>query len=72
MQTHAVPSASMLDQYVQLFADTIAQQFEMPAREALRRINCELGGNPMTRHVRLRLREFAHELQVRPSDAATY
>ena len=68
MHAHAIPAASMLDDYLQLFADTVAEQFEMPARDAVRRINAELGRNPLTRHVRMRLRDLAQELQVRPSD----
>jgi hypothetical protein len=69
MQNRAIPSCSLFDQYVQDFADTIAEQFQLPPREALRKINSELAGNPMTRHVRLRLRDMPQELQVRPTDA---
>jgi len=72
MQNGAIPSSpscSLLDEYVQVFADTIAREFQLPAREALRRINAELAGNPITRHVRLRLRDMSQELQVRPTDA---
>jgi hypothetical protein len=69
MQTRGIPSSSLFDQYIQLFADTIADEFQLPAREALRRINYELAGNPATRNIRLRLREFGQELQVRPTDA---
>jgi hypothetical protein len=68
MRTSATPSCSLLDQYVQIFADTIAEEFQLPAREALRRINLELGENPMTQHVRLRLRDMRDELLVRPTD----
>jgi len=68
MQTSAIPTCSLFDQYVQIFADTIAEEFQLPAREALRRINLELAGNPVTRHVRLRLRDMRDELQVRPTD----
>ena len=69
MQDRATLSCSLLEEYVQVFADTIAQEFQLPAREALRRINCELAGNPITRHMRLRLRDMPQELQARPSDA---
>ena len=69
MQTSAIPSCSLFDQYVQLFADTIAEEFQLPARAALRRINSDLASNPATRHVRLRLRDMREELQVRPTDA---
>ena len=68
MRTSTIPSCSLLDEYVQIFADTIAEEFQLPAREALRRINLELGDNPMTRHVRLRLRDMRDELQARPTD----
>jgi len=69
MQTSAIASCSLLDQYVQVFADTIAQEFQLPASEALRRINCELARNPSTQHVRLRLRDMREELQARTTDA---
>lgn len=69
MQNRAIPSCSLLDHYVQVFADTIAEQFQLPPREALRRINGELADNPLTQHVRLRLRDMPQELQVRPTDA---
>jgi hypothetical protein len=69
MQTNGFPSSSVLDQYIQVFADTIAQEFGLPAAEALRRINAELAGNPVTQHVRLRLRDMLQELQARETDA---
>ena len=70
MHSNGIPSESLVEQYIEIFADAIAQEFQLPAREALRRINYELSGNPLTRNMRLRLRDLAHELQVRPSDAA--
>jgi hypothetical protein len=69
MQNRAIPPCSLLDHYVQVFADTIAEEFQLPAREALRHINVELAGNPLTQHMRLRLRDMSQELQARPTDA---
>ena len=68
MQTRAVASHSLFDQCIQLFAETIAEQFHMPAPEALRQINRDLAANPLTRNFRLGLRDLTQELQVRPTD----
>jgi hypothetical protein len=56
MYAHANASHSVFDEGTKNFAEAIAEQFRLPAEEALRRINAELAANPMTRGIRLDLR----------------
>ena len=53
MRYPGITSRLLFDQCLQVFADSIAQEFAMPAPEALRQINDELARNAMTRGVRL-------------------
>jgi hypothetical protein len=39
-----------------VFADHLIEAFQMPAEEAVERVNCELRANPATRHFQLQLR----------------
>jgi len=41
---------------IAVFRQYLTQAFQMPAEQALARINRELGANPLTRHMRLQLR----------------
>jgi hypothetical protein len=50
------PTKHPCDASIQLFADTIAEQFGMPAAEALLHINAALGADPLTRGIVLDLR----------------
>ena len=71
MQTHELPpAAALLDQYVQHFAGTIAPRLQTPAREALRRVNCELGATRTTRPLSPRSRAERRISVASPARAA--
>ena len=69
MQNRIYPSRTpLLDECMQVFAETIAEQFRMPASEAIRVINAELATNPLTRGMQLELPDPQLELQVCQAD----
>ena len=50
-----IPATPLCDECIRLFEQTIVEQFQMPAAEALRQINAALAANPVTRGIVLEL-----------------
>jgi len=56
MNTTTPSQSSNRADMIAVFRAYLIEAFHVPAEEALARINRELGANPLTRHMRLKLR----------------